>query len=119
MPKIFDKHLKTATEIATSSGRVGEVDQMLSKLWPANFKPHRLHYEGEPFENETLYAQEDENVCINTASLKGFDFTPSEFRAHEKPTAEEEPSMMASSSGVSKKPKLSEVSKMIEEILKS
>ena len=118
MPKTFDKFIRTATEIATSSGKVEDIEKILADQWPASFRPHRLHYENEPFQDTILFAQEDENLCVNTAVLKGFEFTPNEYRprAESKP----EPAMLTKETERKvggTKPKLSEVSKMIEAIL--
>ena len=116
LQKTIDKYFDAATEIASSSGTVEDIDKILSSLWPACFRPHKLHYENEPFGQATLFAQEDPNLCDNSAQLKGFKFKmkteDSSSAMPLLPEAEE-------NSSVNKKvqPKLSTVSKLIEEIL--
>lgn len=120
MPKTFDRFVSTATEIATSSGKVGDIEKILVNQWPASFRPHKLHYENEPFSETVLFAQEDENLCVNTAVLKGFEFTHTEFR--KKTPSSSDPAELTTNTeekATGKKPKLSEVSKMIEAILQS
>ena len=120
MPRTLEKFIKAATEIATSSGKVSDIEAILATHWPANFRPHKLHYDDDPFADTILFAQEDDSICMNTAVLKGFEFTHTEFRA-QAPT-KKEPTMLtkqAEAMEAKPKPKLSEVSKMIEEILQS
>ena len=120
LQKTIDKYFDAAEEIASSSGMVEDVDQILSTLWPANFRPHKLHYEGEPFAKATLFAQEDENLCDNRAQLKGFKFSPknqTESPATATPTntiGQQQPSQITPKATSTK---YSTVSKLIEEIL--
>ena len=117
LQKVIDKYFDAAADIASSSGTVGDIDHVLVQLWPANFKPHRLHYENEPFLKATLFAQEDENLCDNTAQLKGFKFTqkPSNSAASAMPTMIENGEQAETPRAT--KAKFSTVSKLIEEIL--
>ena len=116
LQKTIDKYFEAATEIASSSGKVEDIDQILNPLWPALFRPHRLHYEGEPFGQATLFAQEDPHLCDNSAQLKGFKFSMKpESTSTALPTVQE--TQETSSSTLKEQPKLSTVSRMIEEIL--
>ena len=117
LPKVCGSYIQAATDIATSTGQVSEIDRILAQKWPAGFKPFRLHYDNEPFENAVLFSQEDENLCDNTAVLKGFDFAPTEFRATNK--TNNIPSKMTKGNVADTKPSTSDVSRMIAEILKA
>ena len=113
LQKIQEKLICKAGEVATSSGQVGVIEEILANIWPAGFKPHRLHYDNEPFENITLFAQEDENLCMNSAQLKGFNFMPE----NPKELHNSSSSTTSTANPVVSKPKISAVTKMIEEIL--
>ena len=122
LPKIVDKYFDAAAAIASSSGIVEDVDRILTPLWPANFKPHRLHYENEPFSRAVLFAQEDEQLCDNSAQLKGFKFSRRSKDATEvmdTTTMSTETEMSQPTAPKAMNPKLSTVSKLIEEILNS
>ena len=43
----------------------------LDSIWPANFKPVNLHYDGEPFRSTVLFAQEDNACCRKIVKPKG------------------------------------------------
>ena len=125
LTKIIETYFRTASTIATSSGRVDDIDALLADLWPAAFRPYRLHYDSEPFAGHTLFAQEDENICDNSAKLKGFDVVKTDERTErsvstvETPKATTSTTMNSTKSTANNVGKLSKVSKMIEEILNS
>ena len=131
LPKVLEKYGKIAAEIAMSSGKVDDIDRLLADIWPSGFRPHRLHYDSEPFAANTLYAQEDENLCDNSAKLKGFDVVknasdPSSTIPSSTSTVKAMASIESTinelkmENQLSKNPaKLSAVSKMIEDILKT
>ena len=61
-----------AAKIAQSSdAQVSSIFQHLEGLWPANFQPHNLQYEGEPFRTTSLFAQDDASLCVKIARPKG------------------------------------------------
>ena len=65
------RYLEAASAVAQGEPKVSEVLKVLDGLWPANFKPVNLHYDGEPFKDTILYAQDTSTLCVKTAKPKG------------------------------------------------
>ena len=65
------KYLEAASAVAQGEPKVSAVLQVLDGLWPANFKPVNLHYDGDPFGDTILYAQDTSTLCVKTAKPKG------------------------------------------------
>ena len=72
-------YYEAASEITHGEPTVKQVGKTLEKLWPANFKPINLHYDGEPFADTTLFAQEDASLCRKMAKPKGLKIPDSFF----------------------------------------
>ena len=73
------KYLEVASQIVQGEPTVRNVMEILAGLWPANFRPIKLHYDGEPFIDTVLYAQDSSTLCVKTAKPKGLKVSDSLF----------------------------------------
>ena len=69
--EVQQKYYDAASAIAQSnSAQVSAIYEILAGLWPADFQPQNLHYDGEPFKQTTLFAQDDASLCVKIARPK-------------------------------------------------
>ena len=68
---VQNKYYEAASEITQAEPKVKNVMKVIESLWPAQFKPVNLHYDGEPFCDTVLFAQEDSSICRKMAKPKG------------------------------------------------
>ena len=71
MKDVQNKFYDVASEVTQGEPTVKQVMIVLEGLWPANFKPVNLHYDGEPFATTMLFAQEDSACCRKIVKPKG------------------------------------------------
>ena len=68
---VQNRYYEAASKIAQGDPTVGAILDQLEGLWPANFKPVNLHYDGNPFHDTIMFSKEDATVCAKMAKPKG------------------------------------------------
>lgn len=79
LKEVQNAYYEVASEITQGDPTVRQVTKCLDKLWPANFKPINLHYEGDPYMDTILFAQEDAALCRKIVKPKGLKIPDSFF----------------------------------------
>ena len=72
-------YYEIASEITQGDPTVKQVSRSLERIWPAGFKPVNLHYDGEPYADTILFAQEDAAMCRKIVKPKGLKIPDSFF----------------------------------------
>ena len=90
MREVQTKFYEAAEKITQGEPDVRHVMEHLDGLWPANFKPINLHYDGEPFADTILFAKDDASVCRKMVNPKGLKVPDSFFNEVQEILSESE-----------------------------
>ena len=103
LKELQNAYYEIASEITQGEPTVKHVSRSLERIWPAGFKPVNLHYDGEPYADTILFAQEDAAMCRKIVKPKGLKIPDSFFTSLDDSETEVNPERVPEQVSVSMK----------------